>query len=281
MKRNLENISHADHEQLVAFLKAGAGGPVPADKIIETHAAQIFLIGEYAYKIKKPVNLGYLDFSTLNKRKWALERELNRNRASAPDIYLKLSAVRRDPNDTLHFDGDGTIVDYVLVVHRFPDEALLSDNVDLVCGDLADDLGRSIAGYHAVAAVVPKAWPAGLEYALNTNSDRLSEFKSVLGPDDVERLIGETQRAFNLQRGHVEMCAKDGFIRRCHGDFHLRNIFLQDHHPVLFDCIEFDDRLSDIDILYDLAFLMMDLLHHSVAELSNGKPPHVKSGEVL
>ena len=131
-----------EQAQLIAFLNQGAGGPVPADKIIETHAARIFLIGDYAYKIKKPVNLGYLDFSTVQKRRGALERELNRNRESARDIYLKVSAVRRDPNDTLHFDGDGTIVDYVLVMHRFPDEALLSDNVDLVCGDLAEDLGR-------------------------------------------------------------------------------------------------------------------------------------------
>lgn len=258
-----------DRDQLVAFLNQGAGGPVPADKLIETHAAQIFLIGEHAYKIKKPVNLGYLDFSTLRKRKLALERELERNTKMAPGLYLKVAEVRRDSSGNIHFNGCGKIIDYVLVMRRFPNNALLSDNVDLVHGDFAEELGRSIARVHAVAAVVSNAWPAGLEYALKTNSNRLLKFKSVLGGEDVERLIEESQTTFHLQRGLIKRREKAGFIRRCHGDLHLKNIFLQEGHPVLFDCIEFDDRLSDIDVLYDLAFLVMDLLHHDKKEGAN------------
>jgi len=261
MNRELENTSYTEHAELVAFLDEGAGGPVPAKKIIETHAAQIFLVGERAYKIKKPVNLGYLDFSTLQKRQWALERELERNVLSAPDIYLKVAAVRRSADGALHFGGEGALVDHVLVMRRFADNALLSKNAELVSGEFAEKLGRTIAGFHAKAVIVPSAWPEGLKYSVESNAEQLSRFESLWGAEEVSVLISNTKAEFGSRSEDIDARVKGGFIRQCHGDLHLKNIFLDHGAPVLFDCIEFDDRLSDIDVLYDLAFLVMDILH--------------------
>ena len=258
-----------EHKELFAFLNDGAGGRNRADRIIETHAAQIFLIGEYAFKIKKPVNLGYLDFSTLEKRHQALDRELERNRRSAPEFYLRLATIRRAPTGELQLGDEGPVVDYVLIMRRFADGTLLSDNVDLVCGEFAEALGRTIAGYHADAPIERDAWPAGLTYALETNVKQLSQFESVLGANEVQALIANTTNAFELRRSDIEKRANGGFVRQCHGDLHLKNIFLSDKKPVLFDCIEFDDRLSKIDVLYDLAFLVMDLLHADQMEGAN------------
>jgi aminoglycoside phosphotransferase family enzyme/predicted kinase len=260
-ERALIEAAAADHTDLVAFLKSGAGGPVPADKIIETHAAEIFLVGEHAYKIKKPVSLGYLDFSTLQKREWALERELERNVLSAPEIYLKVEDVRRSPERTLHFGGEGPLVDHVLVMRRFDDNALLSNNAGLVSGDFAEKLGRMVAGFHAKASIVPRAWPEGLKYSVESIAKQLSRFESIWGADDVRSLIANTEAVFESRCEDILARVKGDFIRQCHGDLHLNNIFLEDGKPVLFDCIEFDDRLSDIDVLYDLAFLIMDVLH--------------------
>jgi aminoglycoside phosphotransferase family enzyme/predicted kinase len=251
----------AAHEELVAFLSKGAGGPIAAEQIIETHAAQVFLIGEFAFKIKKPVDLGYLDYSTLQKRCDALNRELKGNRRSAPEFYLRVDPICRAPSGGLQLGGEGALVDYALVMRRFPDNALLSDNVGLVCGEFAEKLGRVIAGYHADAPIERGAWPSGLTYALKTNTSQLCEFESILGADDVQSLIARTEEAVASRGGEIEKRADEGFVRQCHGDLHLRNIFLLEGNPILFDCIEFDDRLSNIDVLYDLAFLVMDLLH--------------------
>lgn len=250
-----------EHEEVVAFLRDGAGGANPADRTIETHAARIFLIGQFAFKIKRPVDLGYLDFSTLEKRHQALVRELERNGRSAPEFYLRVEAIRRAAGGNLQLGGDGALVDYVLVMRRFPDNALLSDNVERVCGNFAEKLGRIIVGYHADAPIERGAWPGGLTYALETNARQLSQFESILGASDVQTLIANTKNAFESRSSDIEKRADGGFVRQCHGDLHLTNIFLLDEQPILFDCIEFDDRLSNIDVLYDLAFLVMDLLH--------------------
>ena len=255
--------------ELIAFLSGGAGGLVCADKIIETHAAQIFLIGDHAFKIKKPVNLGYLDFSTLENRQWALRRELERNRKNAPEIYLKVSTVRRAPDGMLRLEGKGEIVDYVLVMRRFSEDALLSDHPELTSGDLAEKVGRYVARFHANALTIRNAPKCGLSYSLAVNDDWLGRTKSLLGAEDVGKLIDETNKEFSLGRHLIEERESRGFVRRCHGDLHLRNIFLQNDDPILFDCIEFDDRLSDIDVLYDLAFLVMDVLHNDQAAGAN------------
>ncbi|MFA5601294.1 MAG: gluconate kinase, partial [Phenylobacterium sp.] len=124
---------------------------------IETSCARIFLRGDEALKIKRRVDLGFLDFTTLEKRRWAIERELEFNRATAPDIYRRVRRITREADGTLALDGEGTVVDYALEMRRFDETAVLSERPEAVDGELAEALGRLIARTHASAPVRPQA----------------------------------------------------------------------------------------------------------------------------
>jgi len=238
-----------------------------AERVIETSCAWVFLGEERALKVKKPVNYGFLDFSTAEKRRWALERELAFNRATAPDIYRAVHPITREHDGALAVGGAGEVVDYALEMRRFDPDAVLSQHPDKVDGDLAEALGRTIARFHAAAEVRPEA--ESLAYALAVNAEHLAAFSGVLGGEETRALIGEADATFQRLRPLLEQRRSEGFIRRCHGDLHLGNILLEDGAPKLFDCIEFNDRLSEIDVLYDLAFLLMDLCFRGCGPAAN------------
>jgi aminoglycoside phosphotransferase family enzyme/predicted kinase len=244
--------------EVSAWLKAGAGSGKPADRVITTHIAQVFLIGEHAYKLKKAVDLGYLDFSTSDKRAWALRRELDFNRRTAPDIYQAVVQVIRKPDGTLTFDGAGEPLETVLRMRRFDPEAVLSNNPERVKDDFAEALGRQVAGFHA-GADIRKGGAEALGYVVKSNAEHLRELAGVLGGEAVEALIAATQAEFDKRWSELDARGAAGQLRRCHGDLHLGNILWEDGRAILFDCIEFNDTLSEIDVLYDLAFLLMDL----------------------
>ena len=248
-----------DLGEVSAWLKAGAGTGAPADRVIVTHIAQVFLIGEHAYKLKKAVDLGYLDFSTAEKRAWALRRELDLNRRTAPDIYQAVVAVVRHADGTLGFDGAGRQIETVLRMRRFDPEAVLANTPDRVQGDFAEALGRQVAGFHAGADVRPGGADS-LGYVVASNAEHLRELADVLDHAAVEALIAATQVEFDKRRDELDRRGAAGQLRRCHGDLHLGNILQEQGRAVLFDCIEFNDALSEIDVLYDLAFLLMDLV---------------------
>ena len=129
----------ADLEAVCAWLRARA------DRVIETHIASVFLIGEHAYKLKKAVDLGFLDFTTRDKRAWAVRRELDFNRRTAPDIYLAAAQVVRRPDGQLAFDEAGQPLESVLVMRRFDPQAVLSNAPERVTGNFAEALGRQVA----------------------------------------------------------------------------------------------------------------------------------------
>jgi aminoglycoside phosphotransferase family enzyme/predicted kinase len=261
-------IGDSDLEDVRAWLRAGAGSGAPADRVIETHIACVFLIGEHAYKIKKAVDLGYLDFSTADKRDWAARRELEFNRAAAPDVYEAVEPVLRRADGTLGFDGDGRPVETVLRMRRFDPDAVLDNAPERVTGEFAEALGRQIAGLHAGAAV---RWggAASLLYVIQSNAAHLRDQTAHLGEDAVEGLIAATQAEFDGRKAELNRRGRAGQVRRCHGDLHLGNILEEQGHAVLFDCIEFNDKLSEIDVLYDLAFLLMDLVFRGQAGGAN------------
>ncbi len=228
-----------------------------ADRVIETHCARVFLAGEVAWKVKRAVDLGYLDFSTLEQRRWALERELAFNLATAPDIYRAVRRVTLGPGGPC-FDGEGEAAEYALEMRRFDETAVLDARPEAVDGPVAEALGRAVARFHAQAPVRPDGGGMGaLGYAIGSNAGHLRALAGTLG--EVEPLIAATAAAFEAAGPLLEARRAQGLARRCHGDLHLGNILLEDGGPVLFDCIEFNDRLSEIDVLYDLAFLLMDL----------------------
>lgn len=229
-----------------------------SEKVIETSCAWIGLAGDEALKIKRPVRYPYLDFSTAEQRRWALERELAFNRRTAPHLYVSVAPLTAGP-DGLALGGAGEAVDWVLRMRRFDERAVLSEQPDALTGPLAESLGRVVARAHAAAPLAPEGGgEAALAYATRINAASLREAASVLGAE-VETLIAATAAALAEQAPRLEARRAAGFARACHGDLHLGNILLENGRPVLFDCLEFSDDLSRIDIQHDLAFLIMDL----------------------
>jgi aminoglycoside phosphotransferase family enzyme/predicted kinase len=264
--------SDPDLDTVMAWLRA------QADRVIETHIAAVFLIGERAYKLKKAVDLGFLDFSTREKRRWAIRRELELNRRTAPDVYLAVAEVVRRPDGQLALDdgakaGAGEALECVLVMRRFDPEAVLSNAPERVQGDFAETLGRQVADLHAAAETRPSG-AGGLGYVIGSNADHLRQLAPTLGAERVEALLAATDAEFERRRALLDARGAARQIRRCHGDLHLGNILEEHGRAVLFDCIEFNDALSEIDVLYDIAFLLMDLCfrrqHGGASRVLNG-----------
>lgn len=236
-----------------------------AERVIETSCARVFLSRDLAWKVKRPVNFGFLDYSTAEKRYWALERELSFNRAAAPDIYRRVVALTRRADGGLEVDGPGELVEHALEMRRFDETAVLAEQPWTVDGALAETLGRTIARYHAGAPADRAAeGGGGMAYTIRSNAEVLrrlagEEGGKRLDGERVEALVEATFAAHARLKPLLGQRAAEGFVRRCHGDLHLGNVLLENGAPVLFDCIEFNDALSQIDVLYDVAFLLMDL----------------------
>jgi aminoglycoside phosphotransferase family enzyme/predicted kinase len=230
-----------------------------ADRRIDTACAHVFLDAETAWKMKRHADLGYADFTTLERRRWALDRELAFNRATAPDIYRAVRRITREADGGLTLEGAGETVEYVLEMRRFDERCVLAAAPQLVDGALAERLGRTVAGFHAAAPLRPAGGLAALAFTVGSNAQLLREVGAGLDQRRVEALVALTEAELERRSPLLAHRAASGFSRRCHGDLHLGNILLEGGRPVLFDCIEFSDLLSDVDVQYDLAFLLMDL----------------------
>jgi aminoglycoside phosphotransferase family enzyme/predicted kinase len=250
-------FTFADDEEreVCAFLRDpaayGATG-IPVE-VVETHIARVFLIGEDAYKLRKRVHLRFVDFSTLHARHAAAVREMEINRPHAPNIYLGLVPIVR-VDGRLKLGGQGGIVEWAVHMRRFPQEAVLSHRQ--LQGPLSDDLAKSLADmvarYHQDSPIAQSCDGARILAAV---VEQLSSALAYGHVDIAQRLVAAFERSGALltARGNA------GCVRRCHGDLHLGNIVLIDETPVPFDALEFSEQLATIDVLYDLAFLLMDL----------------------
>ena len=266
-----EPTADAERAELEAWLEAGAGSGERARQVHETPIAKVFVFGERVLKLKKPVDFGFLDFTTVDKRAWATRRELAFNRETAPDVYRVIHAVVRSDGGEFRLvqpdDFARPVLDHVLEMRPFDTDAILANDPGRVDGALAERLGREIAQVQARAPLTPKGrGAAALDYVLRSNADQLRSLAGVLGAEDVERLVADTRTAFERLTPLLDRRRDAGFVRRCHGDLHLGNIVVEDGRPILFDCIEFNDVLSEIDLGYDVAFLLMDLAHRGRRE---------------
>jgi uncharacterized protein len=252
----------ADQSEVIAFLSRPETYGVSEEPIrIDTHAAIIFLAGDCAYKMKRAVRYPFLDFSTLDKRRSVCEAEIVLNRPNAPELYIDtLPVVRRGGG--LALGGRGTVVEWLVHMRRF-DPANTLDHI-AERGELSDEL---IAAVVAAISRLHRNAPVGdgdaatrrLREWMRGNAEELAESPDVVPPEAVESLRRASQVEFDRLNELLLARGRAGFVHRCHGDLHLRNIVLMNGRPVLFDALEFDDTLSTHDVLYDLAFLLMDL----------------------
>lgn len=231
-----------------------------AERTIETACARVFLAGDTAFKVKRRVELGYLDYSTLDLRHWALERELRFNLAATSDIYRAVRRLTRAADGGLELEGPGPVVEFALEMRRFDESFVLAARPWAVDGELAEAMGREVANLHARAPVRPQGGGGkALKYTIDSNAKLIRELAPRLGEERVEALVTATYAEYFRREALLDARRIAGFARQCHADLHLGNILLEGGKPILFDCIEFNDVLSDIDIQYDLAFLLMDL----------------------
>jgi uncharacterized protein len=262
-----------DPDELRAFLGKGEafGAPGAAVEQVTTHAAEIFLIGDRAFKMKRAVRYSFLDFSTLARRKQALETELRLNRRTAPMLYQRVVPVTRSQGGELALDGEGELVEWLLEMRRFDQAGLLdrlAQRQELQPGTI-DALAATLAAFHDQAERRPDLGGyAGMAEVIEGNAgDLASLVPPVLEAAQVGALDDATRAALERARDVLEQ-RRAGFVRHCHGDLHLGNIVLLDGAPVLFDCLEFDAALATIDTFYDLAFLLMDLVHRDLGALA-------------
>jgi aminoglycoside phosphotransferase family enzyme/predicted kinase len=252
-----------------AWLRAGAGEGTACEKVVETSISWVFFFPGRVLKLKKPVDFGFVDFTTLERRCWAAERELAFNSVTTPGLYRRLLRLRRGSDGSVGVGGDGPILEVAVEMRRFDDDAILSGRLPLD-GPFAEALGRQIARLHSAA---PRgsagAGAQGLRYVLDSNAVQLREFAQPLGPQRIADLIAAADQAFEAVRELLDVRVAQGFCRACHGDLHLSNIIVEDGAPLLFDGIEFSDRLREIDVQYDIAFLLMDLAFRGGVEAAN------------
>ncbi|MDE2228099.1 MAG: AAA family ATPase [Alphaproteobacteria bacterium] len=265
-------MSPGAQAETVAFLSRGAayGAPGAAVERRETHISIVFLVGDRAFKLKRAVAFSYLDFSTVESRRKNCEAELRLGRAMAPVLYHAIHAVTRAADGTLALDGRGNAVDWLVEMRRFDDAALfdrLAAAGRLTPG-LMRDLADTVAVFHAVAEPAPR-WgtPDAVHAVIVDIVDNLRR-AAIFDTAEVTEVAARLAAEFAVQRATIERRNREGKVRRCHGDLHLRNICLLDGRPTLFDPIEFSDAIASIDVLYDLAFLLMDLAHRGYGELA-------------
>ncbi len=261
-------MTAGDLDTAIADLMADPAthGGAPVSRI-DTHAACVFLAGERAFKVKKPVDRGYLDFTARAARQAALEAELALNTPNAPMLYRRLTWITREPSGGLALAGEGEPVEPVLEMARFDQSDLMADVARTGALDtaLARDLADTVFDSHARAPA--RIMPDGavrIRGVLARVAAQCGREAGDLRPA-VERAAGALDQRLQSQANRLDARGRRGAIRRCHGDLHLGNIVRLDGAPVLFDALEFDEALGEIDTLYDLAFLLMDMVHQGLA----------------
>lgn len=255
---------------LIAALLGPAAYPHPVDEVevVETHISWVLLTGAFAYKIKKPVDLGFVDYSTLERRRHFCDEEIRLNRRLAPDLYLGVVPITGDPAHPKvgEVGDDGGAIEYAVKMREFPQEAQL-DRVlarGLLGPEEVDELADTVARFHAEAARAAPGdgygGPDEVAAVMRANFEATARFvPELIGRDAFGHLKGWTDAALKTRRDAIAGRLKDGFVRECHGDVHLRNVAMWDGRLEVFDCIEFNPTYRFTDVMAEVAFTQMDL----------------------
>lgn len=240
------------------------GHPVQDIRVVETHISWVLLTGPYAYKIKKPVNFGFLDFSTLEQRRFYCGEELRLNRRLAPQLYLDVVRITGEPTAPV-FNGPGAVIEYAVKMMQFPQEAQL-DRL-LARGELGpehiDQLAQELGEFHGRIDIAGNDKPFGEpDNVYEPVHQNFEQIRPRIDPQDqaqLRRLEIWSELTFAELRPSFAERKHQGFIRECHGDAHLANMALLQGQVVLFDCLEFNANLRWVDVMSELAFVVMDL----------------------
>ncbi|WP_448561435.1 bifunctional aminoglycoside phosphotransferase/ATP-binding protein [Trichothermofontia sp.] len=276
------DLPHAPKLPLIAQMQQPAFYPHPVQlpiALIQTHVSYVFLTGDYAYKVKKPVNFGFLDYSTLEKRRHFCQEELRLNQRGAEDLYLDVLPITLD-SDIYQLNGRGEAVEYVLRMRQFPQSALLLNQFEkgqvtvaqmqTLAAVVADFHARSITNDH----IRSYGTVAQIRRAIDENFQQTTGYieRDGHGPQTRQQ-YDETQaycdRFFQVHADWFEHRLTADRIRECHGDLHLRNICFWHDQFYLFDCIEFNEPFRFVDVMYDVAFTVMDLEARDRPDLAN------------
>jgi len=261
-----QSTSGHDQEAVLAFLS----NHEPQCKRVDTHASIVFLGKDRVLKVKRAVCLPFLDYSTLEKRKQACEEELIVNRRFAPKLYRRVVPVTQGRGG-FEIDGKGPVIEWAVEMSRF-DESKTFDHLaraGLIGPELADALAARLREAHRQAEISDgSSWLASIPGIIERNSQVFLD-EAELPRETVQRLDALSQQRLRDCRELLQTRASKGLIRRCHGDAHLGNIVLIDGKPVLFDAIEFDPVIATTDVLYDLAFPVMDFCHFGLKACAN------------
>jgi uncharacterized protein len=243
-------------------------------RVIETHISYVLLTGRFAYKIKKPVDLGFLDFTTLPARHFYCERELELNRRLAPAIYLRVVAIT-GTIDHPRVGGDGLVLEYAVQMREFPQEGLLTHVLER--GDLhaahIDALASAVGAFHIEAAAANVGSRFGSAATIRDLAiENFTEIDPLVDDKSDRRALadlrGWTEHEHARRSRQLIERQRRGFVRECHGDLHLGNIALVDGIVTIFDCIEFNEAMRWSDVMADVAFLVMDLQDRGRSEFA-------------
>ncbi|AKG22604.1 bifunctional aminoglycoside phosphotransferase/ATP-binding protein [Calothrix sp. 336/3] len=244
-------------------------------QLIQTHVSYVLLTGDFAYKVKKPVNFGFLDYSTLAKRSHFCQEELRLNQRGAAELYLQVLPITLE-GDKYLLNGEGDAVEYVLTMQQFPDGALLSEM--FAAGTLQEshmqELGKVVAEYHVRAEINDYIQSFGevqqVRSAIDENYQQTMKYIGVAQTQEQFEKTKQYTDDFFATRPELFASRIQGkLIRECHGDLHLRNIALWHDKILVFDCIEFNEPFRFVDVMYDVAFTVMDLEARQSRELGN------------
>ena len=246
-------------------------------RLEQTHISYLLLTGKWAYKIKKPLDLGFLNFSSLEKRKYFCEEELKRNRHFAPELYREVLPICNQ-NGKFKLGRQGqAAVEYTLKMQEFPQESLFRAMFEANTLELhhLQDLGRRLANWHLAASTSAEIQAYGsVEATREVVEDNFSATKKYIGSVQTSEQFEQT-RDFQLkfldeQSERFRKRQSAGWIRECHGDLHLNNVCWFPDKALLFDCIEFNQEFRCIDVIYDAAFMAMDLEFRNRRDLAFG-----------
>lgn len=261
-----------DQSEAIAFLSTpGTYGETGAVKVIETHISLVFLINGRAYKLKRAVKLPYVDFSTYDLRLYYCRREVELNTRATPDLYRGIRRITREADGRLVFDGAGEAIDVVVEMNRFAQHDLFDRMASegRIDAALMRRTAEMIASVHASAPVVHDAsGSANMAGVLDINEAGFAT-SHVFDPNAVTARTDAFRRAWAERAERMDRREREDKVRLCHGDLHLRNLFMSPAGPRMFDCIDFNDQIATVDVLYDLAFLLMDLWHRGFGDFAN------------